>query len=93
MQGCKKVTNFSQIYGGYRHSLAITDEGEVYSWGDYRGCGTDSNVKVPTKMKWFKDNNKIVLKASCGYLTSAFIVRDKKSQKKDLYCLGYGPYG
>ncbi len=47
-------TVVTQIAAGYDHALALTEDGEVYTWGsnDYGqlGISTDSSVKTPTKI-------------------------------------------
>jgi alpha-tubulin suppressor-like RCC1 family protein len=47
-------TNWSKVYAGERHSLAIKTDGSLYAWGfnDYGGLGdnTTTNRNVPTRV-------------------------------------------
>jgi hypothetical protein len=61
--------NITVIKCGAYHSLALTQSGEVYAWGDNYwgqiGCGDNFDKSMPTKVKAF---NEIKIKMiSCGY--------------------------
>ncbi|EER01534.1 hypothetical protein Pmar_PMAR008335, partial [Perkinsus marinus ATCC 50983] len=50
----KLGTSVKEIVGGSFHSVALTDGGEVFTWGrrDYSGLGGGSDdVTIPTKLK------------------------------------------
>lgn len=57
---------------GYNHTLCLTSEGEVYSWGyNKEGSLGHANydkpeVKLPTKIKYFQDNNIKIVKIESG---------------------------
>lgn len=50
---------FLQVACGYAHTLALTDEGFVYSWGansyGQLGTGNKSNQAVPTLINMDKE--------------------------------------
>jgi alpha-tubulin suppressor-like RCC1 family protein len=66
---CLKTKNIIYICCGVRHSLALTVEGDVYSWGDntYRQIGNGTFEKyqtIPLKIHGFKSQK--VKAIACG---------------------------
>lgn len=80
-----KRVHVAQVACGPNHSMALTDEGVVYSWGagdgGRLGHGDDKDREQPTLIKFFSPEDKraaqvrhIVLQIACGYWHSAAIV-------------------
>ncbi|OMO88986.1 Regulator of chromosome condensation, RCC1 [Corchorus olitorius] len=73
-------TRIIQIVGGGYHSLALTDEGKVLSWGHgahgQLGHSSIENQKVPVMIEALAD--KRVVHIACGGSTSAAITDDGK---------------
>lgn len=71
---------------GYSHSAAITENGDLYLWGDNTygqlGNGTNEDSNIPIKIM----NN--VEKVSLGYFHSAAITKNG-----DLYLWGHNSHG
>jgi tRNA A-37 threonylcarbamoyl transferase component Bud32 len=61
--------NITGIKCGSRHSLALTQSGEVYAWGSNYwgqiGCGDNFDKSIPTKLKALNDIK--IKMISCGY--------------------------
>lgn len=80
-----KSTRVIQVACGGYHSLALTDEGEVLSWGHgghgQLGHPTLQNHRVPLAIKALSDER--IVHIACGGSTSAAI-----SEKGDLYMWG-----
>jgi alpha-tubulin suppressor-like RCC1 family protein len=57
----KVFTRITQVSCGYSHSLALSDEKKVYSWGSgkFGCCGNDSTdiVTIPSKIEFDIDKN------------------------------------
>ena len=78
---CKiQITNI--VCGGYRHILAITKSGQIYSWG-YNGNGelghgsaSPSVNPAPTKIAKLEQFQ--VKQVACGYYHSMALTRDGK---------------
>ena len=86
---CNK--KISQIACGSHHSLARTDEGEVFSWG-YNSCGqigsgTTNNQVTPRKVGGVLNGLKIV-DIACGQTSSMAL-----SSQGDIYAWGYNGNG
>ena len=51
-----KETKIKQISCGSYHTLALTEQGEIYGWGDNRfgkiGCGKQNSTKVNLPIKF-----------------------------------------
>lgn len=72
----------TQISCGDTHTLALTNQGQVWAWGagSQLGCGTgNSIVATPQKLNAFCGRN--VLKISCGSTYSLAIVQKIKTLK------------
>lgn len=80
-----KRVHVAQVACGPNHSMALTDDGSVYSWGagdgGRLGHGDDLNREQPTLIKFFSPEDKrssqvrhIVLQVACGYWHSAAVV-------------------
>jgi E3 ubiquitin-protein ligase HERC2 len=78
------------IHSGGKHCLAVTTQGELYSWGEGEdgklGLGSTINVELPHLVEAMK--SKCVVDASCGSSHSACITEDGS-----LYTWGKGRYG
>lgn len=83
MDAVSSVTNFKLVACSYNHSMGVTENGRVYGWGYgwYGATGSSEGTthRIPTKIKWFEDNNKHVESVTCGYYRSGLIVKDKKT--------------
>ena len=77
---CKiQITNI--VCGGYRHILAITKSGQIYSWGynsnGELGHGSTSSVNpAPTKIAKLEQFQ--VKQIACGYHHSMALTKDGK---------------
>jgi alpha-tubulin suppressor-like RCC1 family protein len=79
---------------GHYHSLALTENGRVYSWGDNErkqlGFGNIIASNVPKLLK-IRDSNKsnvIIIKISCGSYCSLLLSSDR-----DIYAFGCNNFG
>ncbi|XP_032831091.1 RCC1 and BTB domain-containing protein 1 isoform X1 [Petromyzon marinus] len=84
----KRVT---QVACGSHHSMVLTDDGEVFTWG-YNNCGqvgsgTTANQATPRRVT-VCIQNKFVVNIACGQ-TSSMIVLDKGQ----VYSWGYNGNG
>ena len=66
---------------GFRHAVALLEQGDVYSWGDgtYGEINTMfslSDDTKPTKINYFRENNIEIIKVEAGCRHSIFL--DKK---------------
>jgi len=85
-----------QVAAGHHHSLALTADGQVYSWGNGEngvlGHGSSGNLAAPTPLEFFAD--KRVKQLSCGEEFSAAVTDDGSLftwGKDDQQQLGLGP--
>jgi alpha-tubulin suppressor-like RCC1 family protein len=55
---------------GFNHTLSLSEEGEVYSWGLGKegalGHSSFENIKLPQKIEFFKEKNMKVKQIECG---------------------------
>jgi hypothetical protein len=68
----------TQISCGYCHALALSEEGNAYSWGfgaeGQLGLGQEISVNLfPKLIKYFNDNNISIFQVSSGYHSSYFL--------------------
>ena len=82
---------FTKIYSGYDHTLALTNDGQLYGWGcniQHRmGLKKEGDKFKPTPISSFKDY--IVQSASVGVTHSLVIACPKKNKdKKMIFSLG-----
>lgn len=80
-----------QVACGASHSMALSDQGHVFSWGigtdGCLGIGTDL-VVVPFPVSYFLENNITIKSIDAGYYHSAAIATDLT-----LYTWGWGEHG
>ena len=91
-----KIVKIEEISCGSRHTLILTDRGDIYGWGNNAlgqiGCGKDKNEKVTMPIKIDIDSSYEVQSIFCSFdrsfaLTSNGLVY---SWGENLYnCLGY----
>nr|CAB3252595.1 ZF(ZZ)-8 zinc finger protein [Phallusia mammillata] len=78
------------VHSGGRHAMALTTEGNVYSWGDgdegKLGHGSRADCLTPRKIETFPE--KVIVDISCGSGHSAAI-----GSTGTLYTWGHGVYG
>lgn len=88
----QKFTNIMQIAAGMYMSLALDDQGRVFSWGlgnnGRLGHGDENSVEKPKPIQYFIDNDIKIKQISCGDLHCAGI-----STIKELFTWGNGNYG
>ncbi len=77
---------------GYNHTICLTDNGEVFSWGYGKdatlGQGNSENYETPKEVDYFKKNNVKIQKIECGdYFTLALSYDGK------LYAWGQNNFG
>ena len=92
---------FKEIVSNYDHTMAITEEGQLYGWGcniQHRmGLKKEGDKFKPTHITYFKEYN--VEKVACGVSHSLVIASPKKNpEKKMVFSLGkeegiYSHYG
>ena len=84
-------TQVKHIAAGSFHSLAITENGSMYSWGEARmgalGTGKHRDVRIPNQIT-FPDAGVKMAQCSAGYGHSASI-----SSEGQLYSWGFNVYG
>lgn len=78
----------SQISCGYCHVLALSEKGDVYSWGlggdGQLGLGEEISVYYsPKKIDFFKNNKIIIYQVSSGYHSSYFL-----TEQNNIYVCG-----
>jgi alpha-tubulin suppressor-like RCC1 family protein len=80
------------IAAGSFHSLAITEDGDIYSWGEARqgalGTGTHREVRMPTKVCVEGEPDIRFKQCAAGYGHSAAITTDGR-----LFVWGFNVYG
>ena len=73
-----KIFQISQAKSGDGHCLAITNSGEVYSWGEGSygrlGHGDTATIKTPKRVEALKDV--VIVQVCCGSRHSAAITAD-----------------
>lgn len=80
-----------QVAGGFHHSMLLTEDGKVYSWGrgDYGqlGHGNTENVTEPKSIEVFENlpSDNRVIQISCGDNHSIAV-----TEQGDVYTWGFG---
>ena len=87
--------NVVQIAAGSFYSLAITDDGQMWGWGEARmgqlGCNKHREIRIPKLIEFppEEDGSQPKIKScSAGYGHTAAL-----SEKGDLYVWGFNTYG
>jgi alpha-tubulin suppressor-like RCC1 family protein len=84
-------TFITMVSCGQNHSVALTDRGQLYSWGSSRfgqcGQGGRGDVKVPTEIRIESYGTKFV-DISCGDTHSVAL-----TSEGDVYAFGCGKHG
>lgn len=75
-----------QIDCGYYHTMAVTQNGNIYSFGTngYGELGHDNLTGMPTIIPYFQERNIIITKVSCGQHNN--VVLDTLN---NVYCFGF----
>jgi len=83
---------FSRVCCGADHSMALSDDGTVYSWGasgyGQLGHGRNSSDFAPTSVSYFIDRQLKVVDIACGAKHSAVV-----TSKGTAFAFGSGRYG
>eukprot|EP01122_Echinamoeba_exundans_P000373 TRINITY_DN10331_c0_g1_i1.p1 TRINITY_DN10331_c0_g1~~TRINITY_DN10331_c0_g1_i1.p1 ORF type:complete len:996 (-),score=143.11 TRINITY_DN10331_c0_g1_i1:1-2583(-) len=81
------------LYGGYNYSLALTANGELYSWG-YNNFGqlglghTNQHAAVPSHVSYFSTHGIKIKEIATGGNHVLLLTEDHR-----VYCWGYNKYG
>ncbi|KAJ3438365.1 hypothetical protein M0812_17551 [Anaeramoeba flamelloides] len=84
-------SKIQEIKAGTHHFIILTQDGKVYGLGksDKGQCGSNNNeIKKPSEIVWFTENNISIKQIACGFTSSYFITKENK-----LYSLGDNTYG
>lgn len=77
---------------GYNHTICLTEDGEVYSWGYGKdgalGHSNFENSLAPKKIEYFSQNGLKIKKIECGDYFSMALTNDGK-----IYTWGMNNYG
>jgi alpha-tubulin suppressor-like RCC1 family protein len=77
---------------GYNHTMCLTDDGEVFTWGYGKdgslGHENSDNYDLPKAIEYFKRNNIKIQKIECGDYFSLALSEDGK-----LYAWGQNNFG
>jgi len=78
--------------GGEYHSLAMTRDGKLFSWGagggGSLGTGDTRNAETPKEVPYFARYSSKVKQIGCGYAHSMVL-----TETNELYTFGVGTYG
>jgi alpha-tubulin suppressor-like RCC1 family protein len=75
-----QLENVVKVGCGYEHSIALTDEGEMYAWGHGEGGllghGDQDTQGVPMMIDEFKTRKKTITSFACGGLHTLAVTSD-----------------
>lgn len=87
-----KGVNIVQVSAGYSHSLAVSDKGNVYSFGESvhgsLGYPADRNQNLPKIIEYFSDNEIKIVEAVASQFYSLFL-----TDNGEVYSCGLGEVG
>jgi alpha-tubulin suppressor-like RCC1 family protein len=79
IESLKDVT-ISSVSCGWDHTIAVSRDGQVYSWGDpsHGKLGRGGSAEIPSRVPVIDDNghNVVIYTSSCGATHSSLISRD-----------------
>lgn len=88
---------FTNVCCGYKHTLAIDENNELYSWGwggnlfkgaNGLGQGNKNNINIPKRVETFKNEDSEFINISCGEQHSLALTKNGK-----VYGCGKGEFG